>query len=56
VLRGRTCGQTDLRSPDDPRLLAALKDVTDKVEKQRAVEKGGEMEAAEMLIRYLHEE
>ena len=47
VLRGRTCGQTDLRSPDDPRLIEAL----DSLDSVRAIEIGGEIEVGEMLVR-----
>ena len=47
VLRGRTCGQTDLRSPDDPRLVEAFEGLAS----QKAFESGGETEVGKLLLR-----
>ena len=46
VLRGRTCGQTDLRNPNDPRLVEAFEGLVN----QKAAESGGETEVGELLI------
>ena len=46
VLRGRTCGQTDLRNPNDPRLVEAFEGLVS----QKAAESGGETEVGELLI------
>ena len=46
MIRGRTCGQTDLRSPDDPRLIAAYEELIS----QSAIESGGEAELGDILL------
>ena len=55
VLKGRTCGQMDLRTPSDPRLVSALDELTqgsisNNVGTSRSVTGTGEEEVAELLV------